>query len=234
MTYTHDLCHCEERCEDAISRVRLGNTPLPFPNFSFFRIVDRAFAGIERPHRHQAGDRVLIARVDRGVGRLAGPQALEPVEEVVRHRHVLHRDLAANLARPLGAALGAQDGLRPLDHVEHALVAEDLEAVAAAVAAVGRVAHHESFRIDPHGLHVVGTGEVVLVLVGERAAEADAAGGELGARDVVDEVEEVTAVAADGAVGELAVAVPAGILHGIERLRAAGRPGTPSSPRPPV
>ena len=127
--------------------------------------------------------------------------------------------LAADDAAVAAAPVGRQDGLAPVFHVQHPLVAEDAEALGAAVAEVRRVLDHE-LPVVPQRRHVVGAGE--LVLVGPRVgpAQADGAFRERRAGDVVHQVDEVAAEPGHGPAGEVAEAVPAREADRVERLRA--------------
>ncbi len=89
--------------------------------------------------------------------------------------------------------LGSQNWSVPVDHIYDAGVAEYLEAVAAAVAEVRRVADHEILRISPQGMHVVGARKLVLVLPRVCPAQTDAARRKFRPGNIMHQVDEVTA-----------------------------------------
>ena len=109
---------------------------LSLPNLAILGVIEGAFTGVVRLYGHETGDGVLVSGFYGGVALLAGTEALEPIEEMVRHGDFLDGFLAADGAFVPAAALGGEDGRIPVDHIHNADVAEDFEAVAAAVTKV--------------------------------------------------------------------------------------------------
>src|SRR5262245_22883048 len=126
-------------------------------------VESRAAPFLVRHRGHNAGDRVLVARVERRVRGLAVTHAAVTVYPVVRLLDRLDLVLTANRAVAMDTAVRAERGILPPEF-EGALVAKVADHVAGAVAEIRRVADHQPFRILPKGLHLVRRGERVLVL----------------------------------------------------------------------
>ena len=159
---------------------------------------------------------MLVAGVDVGIRRLAVAHALQPIQEMVGAGDQFDVHLAADLAVALRATVGAVGRGVPVVDGESAFVAVEFARVAGEISEIVRARDHEALGVVPRGDDVVGGREVVFVFPIRDAAHAHARLRQAAAGDIVHEIEEVRAPLRDGALAEFVVAIPRGVLGGVE------------------